>query len=72
MCISWQVEAAPARAAQLAAFKNPAQRTSPDLCALTQPGMPCTPAEFTARFSTFLAWQIRGKDPHKIRIQVDW
>jgi len=45
----------------------------PDLLrALTQPGMPCTPAEFESRFRNFLAEQTQGKDPHKVRIQVDW
>jgi len=45
----------------------------PDLLrALTQPGMPCTPAEFETRFRAFLAEQTKGKDPHKVRIQVDW
>ncbi|MBN2550196.1 MAG: hypothetical protein JXB15_13620 [Anaerolineales bacterium] len=42
------------------------------LRALTQPGMPCTPEEFEGRFRRFLAEQVRGKDPQKVRIQVDW
>ncbi len=45
----------------------------PDLLrALTQPGMPCTPQEFELRFRTFLAERIKGKDPHKVRLQLDW
>jgi hypothetical protein len=42
------------------------------LLALTRPGMPCTQEEFETRFRNFLRPQLEGKDPAKIRIQVDW
>jgi hypothetical protein len=42
------------------------------LLALTKPGMPCTPGEFEDRFRKLLIEQITGKDPKKVRIQIDW
>ena len=42
------------------------------LRALTQQGMPCTSDEFEKRFRDFLADKIKGKDPHKVRIHLDW
>ncbi len=42
------------------------------LLALTRPGMPCTPEDFSSRYQKFLAGHIRGKDPSKVRIRVDW
>jgi hypothetical protein len=42
------------------------------LLALTKPGMPCTPEEFQERFRAFLAKYIEGKNPEKVRIQIEW
>jgi hypothetical protein len=42
------------------------------LLALTKPGMPCTPEEFESRFQSFLAKYVQGKDPEKVRIQIEW
>ena len=42
------------------------------LLALTRPGMPCTSEEFEHRFRAFLRPILEGKDPTKIRIQIDW
>jgi hypothetical protein len=42
------------------------------LLALTRPGMPCTSEEFEARFRNFLRPHLEGKDPTKVRIQIDW
>ena len=42
------------------------------LLALTRPGMPCTSEEFENRFRGFLRPILEGKDPTKIRIQIDW
>ena len=42
------------------------------LLALTRPGMPCTSDEFENRFRAFLRPILEGKDPTKIRIQIDW
>jgi hypothetical protein len=42
------------------------------LLALTRPGMPCTPEEFSARYQKFLAEHMQGKDSSKVRIRVDW
>ena len=42
------------------------------LLALTKPGMPCTPEEFELRFKSFLAKYVHGKDPEKVRIQIEW
>ena len=42
------------------------------LMVLTNPGMPCTPEEFETRFHKFLSDNIKGKDPSKVRIQIDW
>ena len=42
------------------------------LLALTRPGMPCTHAELQSRLSALLAEQLQGKDPNKVRIQLDW
>jgi hypothetical protein len=42
------------------------------LLALTRPGMPCTPEEFSTRYQKFLADNMQGKDPTKVRIRVDW
>lgn len=42
------------------------------LLALTRPGMPCTPEELSARYQKFLAENMKGKDPAKVRIRIDW
>ncbi|NMA12761.1 MAG: ATP-binding protein [Chloroflexi bacterium] len=42
------------------------------LYALTGPGMPCLPEEVERRFRAFLGNQLEGKDPQKLRIQIDW
>ena len=42
------------------------------LLALTRPSMPCTPEAFDKRFREYLARYLEGKDPSKVRIQVDW
>lgn len=42
------------------------------LLALTRPGMPCTRAELQERLSHLLTEQLQGKDPAKVRIQIDW
>ncbi len=42
------------------------------LLALTRPGMPCTPEEFSVRYQKFLAEHMHGKDSSKVRIRVDW
>ena len=42
------------------------------MLALTKAGMPCTPEELETRFRKFIAEKIKGKDPTKVRIQIDW
>jgi hypothetical protein len=42
------------------------------LLALTSPGMPCTLDAFNTRLRDYLAAHLVGKDPNKIRIQIDW
>ena len=42
------------------------------LLALTKPGMPCTPEELDARYRSFVAKYLEGKDPAKARIRVEW
>jgi hypothetical protein len=42
------------------------------LLALTRPGMPCTPEELSTRYQKFLAENMQGKDPAKVRLRVDW
>ena len=42
------------------------------LLALTKQGMPCTPEQFQHRFQDFLAIYVQGKDPEKVRIQIEW
>ena len=42
------------------------------LLALTRPGMPCTPEDLQARFRDYIAEHTKGKDPNKVRIQIDW
>ncbi len=42
------------------------------LLALSRPGLPCTSEEFEARFRNFLSEYLKGKDPTKVRIQLDW
>jgi hypothetical protein len=42
------------------------------LLAMTRPGMPCTTEEFEARFEKFLVKHVQGKDPAKVRIQIEW
>ncbi|MEI7845475.1 MAG: DUF6079 family protein [Chloroflexota bacterium] len=42
------------------------------LLALTRPGMPCTPEDFDARYRSFMAKHLQGKDPAKARIRVEW
>ena len=42
------------------------------LLALTRPGMPCTPEDLQTRFRDYVAEHTKGKDPNKVRIQIDW
>ena len=42
------------------------------LMALTQGGMPCTVQELQSRFRGFVDEQIKGKDPNKVRIVIEW
>jgi len=39
---------------------------------LTTAGMPCSPEEFESRFQKFLDKYVEGKDPEKVRIQIEW
>jgi len=42
------------------------------LLAMTLGGMPCSSKELKARFSAFLAEQLRNADSDTIRIHIDW
>ena len=42
------------------------------LLALTKQGMPCTPEDFHSRFRDFVSKYVKGKDPEKVRIQIEW